>query len=111
MKYLPAILALFLCGSIKAQKDTMKSIYKDLPVLKFYTISTETVTENGATVYKAGGKTIDKATYDKYNDSRKTFMQCKPCIMETYDNNNLLSSRAIKYTDCPVGYWLNYYPS
>lgn len=31
--------------------------------------------------------------------------------METYDANEKLQNRAIKYLDCPVGYWINYYPS
>lgn len=111
MKHPILILSLFVSSFGFSQKDTMKSIYKNLPVLKFYTITTETVTEKGAVVYKAGGKDVDKATYDKYSNSSKTMMQCKPCIMETYDKNNKLASRAIKYLDCPVGYWINYYPS
>lgn len=104
-------LAILFSTFLYPQKDTMRSIYKDLPVLKFYTITTETVTENGAVVYKAGGKVVDKATYDTYFNSTKNMSQCKPCIMETYDSNNKLASRAVKYLDCPVGYWLNYYPS
>ena len=109
-QYLTSLLIIFtvFCYS---QKDTMRSIYKDLPVQKFYTIATETVTENGAVVYKAGGKAVDKATYDKYAGSAKSMTQCKPCILETYDKNNKLASRAVKYLDCPVGYWINYYPS
>lgn len=111
MKQFLSLLAILFSVLGYSQKDTMKSIYKDLPVLKLFTINTETVSEGGATVYKAGGKVIDKATYDTYTASTKNMMQCKPCIMETYDNNNKLASRAIKYLDCPVGYWLNYYPS
>lgn len=95
-----------------SQKDTMKSIYKDLPIKKFYSVSTSTsVNTDGSVVYKAGEKIIDKATYDKYVEGRKSLETCKPCIMETYSANEVLVSRAIKYLDCPVGYWLNYYPS
>lgn len=111
MKNSLLIVAIMYFGGICAQTDTMKTIYKNLPVLKFYTVSTETVTENGAIVYKAGGKVIDKATYEIYSASSKSMMQCKPCILETYDRNNVLSNRAVKYLDCPVGYWINFYPS
>ena len=111
MKYIFSLSSLLIFTVSFSQKDTMKSIYKNLPILKLYTITTETVTEKGTVVYKAGGKAVDKATYEKYATSAKNMTQCKPCIMETYDKNNKLASRAIKYLDCPVGYWLNYYPS
>lgn len=111
MKQHLTFLAILFSVFCYSQKDTMRSIYKNLPVQKFYTVQTETVTEKGTVVYKAGGKAVDKATYETYANSTKAMSQCKPCILETYDNNNKLSSRAIKYLDCPVGYWLNYYPS
>lgn len=111
MKQVLILSALFCSLFSFSQKDTMKTIYKNLPVLKLYTVNTETVTENGAVIYKAGGKVIDKATYEMYSSSSKIMAQCKPCIMETYDGNNTLASRAVKYLDCPVGYWINYYPS
>lgn len=111
MKNIILIGLMLISFMLKSQKDTMKSIYKNLPVLKFYTVSTETVTENGVIVYKAGGKVVDKATFEKYANSAKAMTQCKPCIMETYDANNKVASRAVKYLDCPVGYWINYYPS
>jgi antitoxin component YwqK of YwqJK toxin-antitoxin module len=110
MKYPLLLFCFTICLLTRAQLDTMKSIYKNLPVMQFYSISTETITENGNVVYKAGGKAVDKATYDKYNDSHRSMMKCKPCILETYDGNNILASRAVKYLDCPVGYWINYYP-
>lgn len=111
MKSTLLFLSVFTSVFSYSQKDTMKTIYKNLPVLKFYTISTETMTENGVVVYKAGGKVVDKATFEVYTSSSANMTQCKPCIMETYDKNNVLASRAVKYLDCPVGYWINYYPS
>jgi antitoxin component YwqK of YwqJK toxin-antitoxin module len=110
MKNLLFVSYLIITSIVNAQLDTMKSIYKNLPVMQFYSVTTETVSENGNVVYKAGGKKVDKLTYDKYHDSHKSMMKCKPCILETFDGNNTLSSRAVKYLDCPVGYWINYYP-
>lgn len=105
------LLSIFISSAVFGQKDNTKSIYKDLPVKKFYTVNTETVSENGSIIYKAGGKVIDKVTFDKYAEARKNPENCKPCILETYDANEILVSKAVKYKDCPVGYWYNYYPS
>ncbi len=94
-----------------AQKDNAKTVYKDLPVKKFYSVNTETLTENGKEVYKADGKIIDKATYDKYVEGRKSLETCKPCVLETYNAEGKMLNKAVKYLDCPVGFWYNYYPS
>lgn len=111
MKSILTLLPVFLITFCYSQKDTMKTIYKDLPVKKFYSVSTQSSAVNGAVTYLADGKTIDKAAYDKYNASIIDFKNCKPCIMETYNASEVLINRAVKYLDCPVGYWINYYPS
>src|SRR5437868_6869233 len=111
MKHCLSLFSLFLFTFSFSQKDTMKSIYKDLPVKKFYSVSTQSSSINGKVAYQADGKAVDKATYDKYNASMEDFKNCKPCILETYDAKEVLLNRAIKYQDCPVGYWVNYYPS
>lgn len=112
MKNRVLIVLIFISPLFKAQLDTMKSSYGKLEVKRFYSVNTSTLTgPDGAVVYKAGDKVIDKATYEKYNSSSGNFKTCKPCVMETYDANEKLQNRAIKYLDCPVGYWINYYPS
>jgi antitoxin component YwqK of YwqJK toxin-antitoxin module len=111
MKYYLSLLSVFIISISYSQKDTMRSIYKNLPVKKFYSVNTQTILTNGVVTYMAENKTIDKATYDKYEASVENFKNCKPCIMETYNSKEVLMSRAIKYLDCPVGYWVNYYPS
>jgi antitoxin component YwqK of YwqJK toxin-antitoxin module len=110
MKKIISLIALlpFICLS---QKDNVKSIYKNLPVKKFYNVVLETVNENGKEVYKADGKVVDKTAYDKFTEGRKAMETCKPCILETYDANEKLVNKAVKYLDCPVGYWYNYFPS
>lgn len=111
MKHKFTLLAVLFSVWCYSQKDNTKSVYKDLPVKKFYSVNTETVNENGNIVYKAGGKIIDKTTYDKYAEGRKSLETCKPCVLETYNANDVLVCKAVKYLDCPVGYWINYYPS
>ncbi len=111
MKHPLTLLLICIATFCYSQKDETKSIYKDLPVKKFYSVNTETLTENSKTVYKAGGKIITKAAYDKYTEGRKAMEECKPCVLETYNEKEILVSKAVKYLDCPVGFWYNYYPS
>ena len=111
MKKLITFIAILSSVFSYSQKDTKKSIYKGLPVKKFYSVSTQSSSVDGKTTYQADGKTIDKETYDKFNASITDFKNCKPCVLETYNANDVLMSRAVKYLDCPVGYWINYYPS
>jgi len=110
MKYQLILLNFLICTFCFAQSDTIKSIYKDLAVKKFYSVNTSTESVNGAVVYKAAGKAVDKTIYDKYQSTRKNIETCKPCILETPNENDVLQNRVIKYLDCPVGYWINYYP-
>ena len=96
---------------ILGQKETENTVYKNLPVKKFYSVSTATSMVEGKVVYKANGKVISKEQFDKYNDSRKNMEECKPCMLETYDQNERLVIKAVQYKDCCVGVWTAYYPN
>lgn len=94
-----------------AQKENASATYKNLPVKKFYSAFTETATVNGKTIYKANGKEITKAQYDAMNASRSAIAECTPCMLETYDENGKLSTKAVQYKDCYVGSFTAYYPN
>lgn len=94
-----------------AQKENASATYKNLPVKKFYSAFTETATVNGKTIYKANGKEITKAQYDVMNASRSAIAECTPCMLETYDENGKLSTKAVQYKDCYVGSFTAYYPN
>lgn len=108
---LVAFCLLFSFTSAFSQADTIKTSYKDLQVKKFYSIMTESLSVNGKTVYKANGKEVTKDKYDLYNNSRNAMQECTPCILETYDENAKLQSKAVQYKDCNVGYYIGFFPS
>lgn len=112
MKLLYATLTLLLMTVAgTAQKENTSATYKNLPVKKFYSAFTETATANGKTIYKANGKEITKAQYDVMNASRSAIAECTPCMLETYDENGKLSTKAVQYKDCYVGSFTAYYPN
>lgn len=111
MKYNFLIFCVLISVFTKAQVDSVKSIYTNLEVRKFYNVTLKIDSLNGKAVYKADGKEISKATYDKFQSTRKNVENCRPCIIETYNANEKLLFKADKYEDCPVGQWIVYYPS
>lgn len=112
MKSALCIVALFVFNlSIFGQKDTIKTTYKNLEVKKFYSIMTESLTVNGKIYYKGNGKEITKEKYEEYIKSRSAMADCKPCILETYDENGKLQTKAVQYNDCNVGYFIAFYPN
>jgi hypothetical protein len=69
------------------------------------------LSQDNITTYKINGKEVDKATYEKYHDTWGTIETCKPCIVLAYDYNDKLLHKGIQYMDCPVGYWIEYFPN
>jgi antitoxin component YwqK of YwqJK toxin-antitoxin module len=103
--------ALFLSSFAFAQKDAEKTVYKNLEVKRFYSVTTESNVVKGVEVYKGNGKIITKAQFEKFNASRSNMESCKPCMLETYNENEKLVTKAVQYVDCCVGTWTGYYPS
>jgi len=110
------LLMLFICNLTFAQMDfaktdTTKSVYKSLETRKFYKIGYSSSSTNGVTTYKLNDKEVTKSTYEKYNETWKNMATCKPCILMTYDINDRLLYKGIQYTDCRVGFWIEYFPN
>lgn len=87
-----------------------QSVYKNLEVKKFYSVAMDVDSSGGKKIYKIDNKEVSQAVYDKYHKAWKDVQNCKPCMLETYDANDRLLYKAVKYTDCPVGEWISYYP-
>jgi antitoxin component YwqK of YwqJK toxin-antitoxin module len=110
------VVALLFCNQSFSQvdstiTDTTKSVYKGLTTKKFYGLSYAANVENYVTTYRIDGDLVDKATYNKYHDTWKNMETCKPCILLTYDFYDKLLYKAIQFTDCAVGYWIEYFPN
>ncbi len=91
--------------------DVTKSVYKNLETRKFYSVQMSANQSGEKNVYEVNGKKVSKMTYNKYYSKWKNMVTCKPCILESYDENDILISKGIQYTDCSVGFRITYYPN
>jgi len=91
-----------------AQLDTT-TVYKGLKTKKFYSVSLFSQTYNGTGTYKVNGKQVSKSTYDKYKSAWKNMETCCPCILKTYDENDVLLSEVVSCKDCGVGVFKEFY--
>ena len=89
--------------------DTTKTIYKSLPTLKNYAISSSSLVSADTSWFKLGDKEVDEKTYRKYTKYTDNINKCKPCILLSYDTSENLLYKNVAYGDCRVGYWIEYY--
>jgi antitoxin component YwqK of YwqJK toxin-antitoxin module len=92
-----------------AQKDTTRSIYENLKTKKFYSVSMRETTQNGVTVYFINNKQVSKNTYHKYEKTWNNMETCTPCILERFNESGILLNKAVSYTDCIVGQYIEYF--
>lgn len=116
MKRCFMLLVLLVAGAQSyAQPTDEATSYKNLKTLKSVSgggIFTATTSPNGkGMIYTSNGKEIDKATYDKFESGYKNMENCCPCILESYDENDVLRSKKISCQDCSVGWFKIYFPN
>ncbi len=99
---------IFLIGQVLSQNDSVSS-YKNLETKKYYSATFRMSKINGKEVYTLNDKLVDKETYLKFKDTFENMVNCKPCILQTYDENDILLREGITYTDAQVGYFKEYY--
>lgn len=101
---------MLLSGKSHAQSDTA-SVYKNLETKKFYAVGLFSKAINGKGTYEVNGKKVSKSVYDKYHDTRENMEGCLPCILKTYNENDVLIREAVAYTDCGIGRFKKFYPN
>ncbi len=108
---MPAIIHAQVASSIADSiKMASKSVYKNLTVKKFYKVNmTADISSNGPSVYKINDKPVSRLTYNRYLSFWENMETCKPCVLKAYDENDVLLSESVQYTDCPMGYYITYY--
>lgn len=87
------------------------TIYNDLNTLKFYSVNLYRQTRDGKTNYELNGRKISKRVYKKYKSIRDNIEKCTPCILETYDENDVLLRKGVSYQDCGVGRFETFHPN
>ncbi len=96
--------------SLHSQEDS-NSVYQDLEIRKFYSVGKSSSTVGSQTTYKVNGKTVSASTYNKYHSTWDNMSTCCPCILKSYDENDVLLTEAVSCTDCGVGYYKEFYPN
>ncbi|MDD2984358.1 MAG: hypothetical protein PHQ74_13315 [Crocinitomicaceae bacterium] len=97
-------------GQVFGQSGS-STIYKALETKKFYSVRLSSQTTNGKGTYEVNGKKVSKSTYDKYQSTWKNMETCCPCILKSYDENDVLIREAVSCTDCDVGVFKEFYPN
>lgn len=80
-----------------------------IDTVKWYSVSTECSTVKGKTTYKVDGVRVSKETYDKYKLTSDDIYACHPCYVRTVSKKEHVYYEGDQVTDCPVGYWKEYY--
>lgn len=102
---------LFIClGQTLGQSDSL-SVYRGLETKKFYSVNLSAQTKNGKTTYEVNGKKVSEDTYKKYESTWTNMETCCPCILQSYDENDVLLRESISCTDCGVGSFKEFYPN
>ena len=92
------------------QSDS-SNVYKKLETKKFYSVGLSSQTINGKRTYNVNGKKVSKSKYDKYKSTWKDMETCCPCVLKSYDENEILIREAVSCTDCEVGHFKEFYPN
>lgn len=86
-----------------------KSVYKSLETKKFYSVGLSSRNDNGKTTYKVNGKAVSKSIYSKYESTWQNMEKCCPCILQSYNEKDVLIKEAVSCTDCIVGAYKEFY--
>ncbi|MBX3256636.1 MAG: hypothetical protein KF862_21045 [Chitinophagaceae bacterium] len=81
-----------------------------LDTLETYNVTLEAHYGGEAAHYFVNGEEVEKRIYDRYRIPWQNFTKCKPCVLKTYDVNNVLVSISTQYQDCGVGKYTAFYP-
>jgi hypothetical protein len=93
-------------GQTYGQSNT---VYKKLKTKEYYSVNSSFTTSNGSSIYRVNGQEVDKTTYEKYHSTWKNMENCCPCILKSYNENDILLREAVSCTDCGVGRFKEFY--
>ncbi|MBI1227444.1 MAG: hypothetical protein GC192_19590 [Bacteroidetes bacterium] len=111
MKYL--LNTLLFCSFLFQLNAQNKEIptYENLTVKKTYNVSISSSKRGGYITYEVDGVKVKKDVYQKYKDGFDNMEDCCPCILKTYDKDEVLLKEAVQCSDCVVGYLKEFYPN
>ena len=110
MKSTLPVIILFFFSQIFGQSNK-STVYKNLKTKKVYSVSLSTFISDEKVIYEVNDQAVSKSVYNKYKSKWKNFKSCCPCILKSYDVNDILLSKTVSCTDCGVGWFETYYPN
>lgn len=102
------------------QLDTIKSTYSNLDTIIYYGVHLASGPGKDCNNFDLKKKKIKyyvnckKVTEKKfliYKNANTQIIKCKPCVLMTLSENGIIERVGVHYTDCRVGYWIEYYPN
>ena len=104
----------------RGQLDTIKSTYNNLDTLIFYNVGLAAGPGKDCNNFDLTKKTIkyyvdckevSQTEYLKFKKGKDNIAICTPCVSKTLNKDGTLESIGVMYTDCRVGFWVEYYSS
>ncbi|MBI3233683.1 MAG: hypothetical protein HYZ42_06520 [Bacteroidetes bacterium] len=108
IKNLISALVIVWCSfsQVSGQTDTIDG--EPVERIEIYDVTGSTLTVNGVTTYEVNGKEVKKSYYDKFFKT-SSIEKCKPCILEAFNEDEVLVFEMYAYLGAGVGYYKEFY--
>lgn len=100
------ILFLLISSTVFAQQP---SIYGKLDTLEIYFVSLTATHGPEGSKYYINGEQVRKIIYDDKKKLSDNLGKCRPCYLVYLDLDNNPVFKAVSFTDCFVGSWIEYH--
>lgn len=94
---------------LPAQQDS--SIYVNIETRKYYSVDYSISVRNDITTYRINDREVSRETYEKYSNAERVLDSCCPCLLQAYDENDVLTRERISCGSCGVGWFREFYPN
>ncbi len=103
--------SLFWVKAIYSQNDSSIENYANFRVQKYYQVNLKETQKGKKSKYFVNDRRISKSEFEKFNSDKDRIGNCIPCIVERYNENDILIKQAYQYTDCYIGFYKEFYPN
>lgn len=109
MKYTTLTFILTISIAQSFAQSIIETTYQNLSTKKIYATNLSIQTQNGALNFSVNGRNISKYLFDKYSSTWNDLDSCCPCILQLYDENEVLFQEMISCDGYEVGWIKEYY--
>lgn len=109
-KIILSLTYIIIFGKIYAQNDSL-SAYKNLEIKKHYSAGPYSSFYDYNGTYEINGIKVDSTSYINFSESWKSIPNCKPCILQTYGEYDIIITEAVSFLNNKIGYFKEFYPN